>query len=802
MRIFLKHFLFVAILTGFADAADSTNVQTALVLGGGGTRGAGHIGVLRALEEANVKIDLIIGSSMGALIGGFYCAGYSPDQIEKFLLEIDWDEIYDDAPNRSSLFPQRKDQRERALLEVRFSRSGSPYIPKALSRGQKLRSELTRRVIQSPYGNQTDFNSLRIPLRIVATNFLSGEKMVFTGGDLGELIHASVAVPLLYDPVLVDTLMLVDGGLTDNLPIEVAVENGADFIIASDFSSPLRTRQDLIAPWEIADQVTGIMMYDRLQTKRKLANLLIRPELSNKFPGNWDALSLTVEQSYSAARDSLRKYAYLLPSPQLMTRAKRYLFNDVSIPASPDGQIVSRFSPADNCSLPTAILDSIANYINNLSPAPSGNIDAAKHIDEILIRNRQPFLSLNYQLHEDTLIIAYRKPILSDIKISGLTYTDSMIVTRELTLRRGECVDYNKLMKSYDNVFSTDHFDRVGMQLIPVSRDSFQLQIKVNEKQNNLLQIGGRYDNTRFTKGFIEFSNQNIFGYGIQNKLYFEAGEMDGAGRLTLAVDRLGYTQLTAGVEAYLGQGRQRRYTEESGRDMLIYREKRNGFQMYIGWQVERFGQILLWGSFEKISSIYPSENRLYPDRDMRVSRVMLTSRSDLRNSRIFPIRGNNNRWSLQIGNYVEGNTSQQYARFFLQLSEWYNIQKKHAFGVLLQSGLGDSNVPYEDYFSWGGVWQMPGFVDREFAAPTFMLLRADYRWLIDVDLPGDYYLHLAGAAGKSSIDSDTFLRFDDVIYGWAAGISIDTIVGPLQLFYGRNDAGFDRVYVNLGYPF
>jgi hypothetical protein len=95
-----------------------------------------------------------------------------------------------------------------------------------------------------------------------------------------------------------------------------------------------------------------------------------------------------------------------------------------------------------------------------------------------------------------------------------------------------------------------------------------------------------------------------------------------------------------------------------------------------------------------------------------------------------------------------------------------------------------------------------PGLLIGNLPPQPFMLLRADYRWLIDVDLPGDYYLHLAGAAGKSSIDSDTFLRFDDVIYGWAAGISIDTIVGPLQLFYGRNDAGFDRVYVNLGYPF
>lgn len=785
------------LLISFIHAQDSTSYGLAVVLSGGGLRGTGHIGVLRALEEDHVNIDLIVGSSVGALVGGLYCAGYSLDQIENILLHVNWNEIYIDAPNRSELFFNQKSLKERAVLQVRFSGTGAE-IPRAFSSGQKLRSLITKKVLQSPYGNRQNFDNYRIPLRIVSTNFISGEKTIFRYGDLAEVIHGSIAVPLLYEPVEIDSSIYVDGGLSDNLPIDVAKKCGAKFVIASDLTSPLRTIDELNTPWEIADQVTGIMMQTHLAEKREKADILIRPNLNEQTPGDWGNIPETIHKSYETALTTLNQYKDTLSYFTLLSQNSYYRFGKIKIKKSLIKNINFKIDKPDTSEIIRNVADKTYLMIDSLKEGKLDDNNIGDLIDKIFIENNCPYVYASYSLHSDTLSLILIKSKVRNIIISGNKNTKDIVIKRELELNVGSIINYQDLLKSYDNVYNTDLFRQVGMHLKPVNNSNlFDLNIKVSEKKSNLFQLGLRYDNTRFSKTFLEFSNQNIFGYGIQNNMYFELGELDRGFKLGFNSDRIGYSKITAGANLYRFFRVRRRYN--NGRDPLTYNESRNGVGMFFGWQIERLGRVVLWGIIENLGSSY---DVIYKSDKFLFTKIQLSSIADRRNSKIYPQTGNNNVWSLNIGHYESSESKKEFIKFFLQLSEWYKLHKYHTIGILFQNGLADNNLPYEDFFEWGGWDKMPGFVDREFAGRTFWLLRINYRAQIPLNWPGDYFFHLGLAGGKSSISSENYLKFDNMVYGIMAGISIRTLVGPLRLSYGYNDTNTERVYLSIGFPF
>jgi len=775
---------------------DSTRQKIGIVLSGGGVRGLGHIGVLKALEEKNIKIDLIVGSSIGGLIGGMYSAGYELDEIEKLLLQVNWDEIYDDAPNRADLFLNRKNLKEKAIVEMRFSRSGAE-IPRAFSSGQKLRSLLTKKVLQSPYGNNKDFDNFRIPLRIVATDFLTGERTVFRSGDLAEVIHGSISVPLLYEPVEIDSSLFVDGGLSDNLPIDVAKECGADYVIASDLSSPLRERENLKAPWEVADQVIGIMMSGRLEKKREMANLLIRPDLGNQTAGDWTQIPRTIEMSFNFALNAIDS---VIQKVNFQKRTSHFFtFENIKIKKDLFSQFQVQILPPGMGALNEKTLNEIGSFIDSLQYNKNDNNDIDEMISAILIRNQYPYVRTHYSLHMDTIKIKLNRAKIRNIQISGNEITEPMVIKRELEFTAGDWLDFRKLSISYNNVHSTDLFQRVGMNLVSVQNtDFYDLTIKVKEKKSNLVQLGLRYDNTRFGKSFLEFSNQNIFGYGIQNNVFFEIGEMDRIIALDFNSERLGYSKLTAGAHFHRAFNIRRRY--EGDEQIINYDDQRTNLGVYIGWQVERFGQIVLWGIVENLKSNYDA---VYDSDSYLFSKLKLNSVADQRDSRIFPHSGINNEWSLNIGHYeISGGRSREFVKFYLQLSEWYQINSYNVIGALIQNGLSDSNLPYEEFFEWGGWDKMPGFMDREYACRTFWLFRLNYRLKVPLDFPGNYFFDFALAGGKSSLSSQDYLNFEEMVYGFLVGISVETFVGPLQLSYGYNDTNNERVYLNIGFPF
>jgi NTE family protein len=267
-----------------------------LVLSGGGARGIAHVGVLKALEAMHVPIDCIAGTSMGAVIGGLYASGMTASQIDETIRSVDWQEAFRDSPPRRELTFRRKQDDRNFLVRLPLGlKHGHLLLPKGFIQGQKL--EETLRQLTLPFSNSTDFDRLPTPFRAVATDLVTGSAVLLDRGDLAIALRASMSAPGVFAPVEYQGKLLVDGGLAENLPIDVARAMHADVLIVSDVSYPLQPRESLDSALSISNQMLAIMV--RKDADRQLATLakqdvLIEPLLGPASSTNFSVPSGTI----------------------------------------------------------------------------------------------------------------------------------------------------------------------------------------------------------------------------------------------------------------------------------------------------------------------------------------------------------------------------------------------------------------------------------------------------------------------------------------------------------------------------
>lgn len=283
-RFIASTLTFCLILLSFSlpSAADTLDrPKIGLVLAGGGARGAAHIGVLKYLEDHRIPVDVITGTSIGAIIGGLYASGLSAREIETLLLEMDWEQaLIDDVP-RQDRSMQRK------FREDRFSIPGTPgyqagalKIPSGAIQGQNV--ILALQAMTAHVAHITDFDALPRPFKAVATDIVTGEMVVLEQGNLAVALRASMGVPAIFAPIEIDGRLLVDGGITNNLPVGLAQEMGAEVLIVVDITSPMLPREDLGNLLTITDQLTRLLVVNNTKAQKARLNerdILLIPDL-------------------------------------------------------------------------------------------------------------------------------------------------------------------------------------------------------------------------------------------------------------------------------------------------------------------------------------------------------------------------------------------------------------------------------------------------------------------------------------------------------------------------------------------
>lgn len=286
------------------DDAAAERPRVGLVLSGGGARGLAHVGVLRVLEELRVPVDAIAGTSMGAVVGGLYASGMSVDEIEALVSTLDWREAFQDKPPREDLDYRRKQEERRFLVRLPVGFDGEGFrLPRGLVQGQKLTQVLRRETL--PVIDIHDFDRLPIPFRAVATDIESGEMIVLAQGDLTEALRASMSAPGVFAPAELGGRLLVDGGLVNNLPVDVVRAMGADVVIAVDVGFEPRPREELDSALAMSNQMLTVMISRETARQRALLrgrDILLEPELGALSSIEFHRLPQFLRRGAEAAR--------------------------------------------------------------------------------------------------------------------------------------------------------------------------------------------------------------------------------------------------------------------------------------------------------------------------------------------------------------------------------------------------------------------------------------------------------------------------------------------------------------------
>lgn len=297
--------------------ATSARPRVALVLSGGGARGFAHVGVLKALEAARVPVDMVVGTSMGAIIGGLYATGLSADELERELLAVEWNALFNTREPRQLLSQRRKEEdfEFSPVLQLGF-KDGEFRLPTGAVSSRSLEMLLRRYTLGTralPH-----FDALPTPFRAVATDMESGQAVVLGQGDLAAAMRASMSVPGVFAPLELEGRLLGDGGLVNNLPVDVARALGAEVVIAVNIGTPLAGRETLGSVIGLTAQMINILTEQNVQ--RSLASLtardlLLAPPLGRLTSGDFDKAGDLVALGLDAARQAAPALARFAVDP-------------------------------------------------------------------------------------------------------------------------------------------------------------------------------------------------------------------------------------------------------------------------------------------------------------------------------------------------------------------------------------------------------------------------------------------------------------------------------------------------------
>jgi NTE family protein len=277
-----------------------------LVLSGGGARGGAHIGVLKALQELRVPIDAIAGTSIGAIVGGFYVSGMTVQDMQNLVESLEWEDAFlNVTPRKLKSFRRKRDDYTYLVNQKPGLNGGQFQLPAGLVQGQVFDMVISRETLRA--SQVKSFDDLALPFRAVATDLATGRPVVLESGDLARSLRASMSIPAALTPVEIDGRLLVDGGVSMNLPIEVAQQMGADVIIAVDVSSPLQTRETLKSVVDVTTQLTNLLgranLDDELK-KLKPNDVLIVPPFAPDFSSiNFTRMHEAIETGYAAVME-------------------------------------------------------------------------------------------------------------------------------------------------------------------------------------------------------------------------------------------------------------------------------------------------------------------------------------------------------------------------------------------------------------------------------------------------------------------------------------------------------------------
>ncbi len=497
-------------------AKDNKNLKVALVLSGGGVKGYAHLGVLKVLEKENIKIDYITGTSIGAFIGTLYSIGYSVDEIEKLLDDLNIGNFLENVTDNTNLSLDKKESLKKYSVHLSFDNELNFSFPKGLKGIGK-------------YEYMDSFDNFPIPLRIVATNLNTGETKAFSKGDVAKVLIASMSIPSIFEPMKIDGEIYVDGLVTRNLPVEEAYDMGADIVIASDIGAPVIEKDDYNI-LSVLSQANTIQASNVTKISREKASILISPDVKDISALDSSKKEELMKLGKVAAEKELDKIKLLTKADNKKKKENFVSDNDVKITIN---KIEYNEKFSDNT---IVVLNDIFKDLLN-KPISKNDIDkkiidtySSKYMDKVY-----------YTIDGNTLIIDGEKPHSNKIGL-GFNYLTGYGTTFNI----GSDLVFNGKFNNNIN-FNFKFGDYLGADLATLSyygvKNRFGFLTNIGYDENPFFL----YDNKRKSAKFIsreayfklglftQPTNSTMLSYGILSK--FSSLKQDTGGNETKSLE-------------------------------------------------------------------------------------------------------------------------------------------------------------------------------------------------------------------------------------------------------------------------
>jgi NTE family protein len=285
MRVFASVILFLLSFQMLA-AQNNARPKIGLTLSGGGAKGLAHIGILKALDSAGIKVDYVTGTSMGAILGALYAIGYSGDSIEKITQKIDWDLLLTNSASLRSLSMDEKDEYDKYAVELPWVNNGFK-LPSGVLESEELWLKFSE--LFFPVYNIKDFTRFQKGFKCIATDVSSGDAVVLDSGEIVPALRSSMAIPSVFTAVDYDGRKFVDGGVVRNFPVSDAKNMGADYVIGSNVAGGLLSKEKITNVFQVLLQIAFFRNDEDAKNEKKLCNIYITHNLDNYNMGSFSS---------------------------------------------------------------------------------------------------------------------------------------------------------------------------------------------------------------------------------------------------------------------------------------------------------------------------------------------------------------------------------------------------------------------------------------------------------------------------------------------------------------------------------
>ena len=818
-----------------------------LALSGGGARGLAQIGVLEVLQENDIPVKFVAGTSMGAVIGGLYCAGYSPQELHELATTVDWEALFSSAPIRSSILVSAKGRQEKSLFKIGID-NFQPVIPRGITSGQKLSNLLTELSYRAGVRSSISFDLLNPPFRATATDLVTGRLEVISSGDLAEAMRASMSFPVGFTPVATGDKLYVDGGLINPLPVDLCREITGGPVIAVNTTTPLFPVDEINDAIDMANQSTTVMSMPNLEDQLEKADIVLTPAIGYHKTFDFENIDSLIDAGRAAALAKLpvikaslvkdkdsdgEKYPVTDTDIKGLVNLPNSFFNfalatndtvsEITIKDNlqrilKSGYIrnaraelsstsdtyrltyllednprikgfsfsgLTRFSPQTIMSNLHSRPGEIANYITF--------IEDVKTIEKLyagsgytLARIKFPYINPRTGI----VLISVDEGIISNIKIEGNDQTKDWVILRDLHLNRDKLFTARKAQRSINDLYATGLFETVKLTAEPCSV-GIDMTVKVEEKSFDFIRSGVRFDREYKSAGFLDLVASNIMGTGNEASVSGQFGERKRAYLFSVKADRIFKTYLTYKLTFGHSLFKRNLYIDHDKSGHLT--ETETGAEFEIGQQFPRLG---------KLSAVLNYSRHIYrepgatSDEDKRLVSLSIRSTVDTYDALPIPESGKYHYFDLEFAGDILGG-EMIYTKFYTMAEAYYPLVLGFNFHPKGELGFFNRTPPYFKKFFLGGRNSFYGLYDHEQAGAKILGASFELRKQID------NFLYVTGRYDFGKVWNNLqSIRFDQLEHGIGCSLMAKTIIGPVGIGYGRTDLGREAWYFYAGHDY